>query len=132
CRPPPRTPTILYIRPVPEIQGSDGREKADAGIITTLAPNCGLLRFAFADEDARKSARHAPRHREGEPARAARRHAGAVAAPERARRGADPSAHHHGFFRIAARADHRGAGARRELPRGADADPPERLSPHRR
>ena len=81
---------------------------------------------------ARGAARDPARHREGEPARAARRHARRDAAPGRARVGAQPPAHHHRFQRGAARAHHRRARRRGELPRGADRDPPGGLPADRR
>ena len=77
---------------------------------------------------ARRNTRgHAPRHREGEPARAPRRRARAHAASGRARLGAHASAHHHRLQRVAARARHRRACQRRGLPRRAHRDPPVRL-----
>ena len=62
----------------------------------------------------------------------ARRRAGPDAASGGARLGADPSAHHHRLQRIAARADHRRACARRVLPGRADAHPPVHLPRARR
>src|SRR5919197_3970756 len=108
--------------------------------IATLDRNCGLLRFAFPHErpgttasaSAGAAPRHAPRHREGEPARATRRHARADAASAGARLRAHPPAHHDRFFRVAARAHHRRARERRGLPRGAHAHPRGRLQGDRR
>src|SRR5581483_2969135 len=99
---------------------------------TTLDRIYGLLRFALPHEHSgttanaigRCAARHAPRHREGEPARAARRQPGADAAPASTRLRADAPAYHYGFFGIAARADHRRARERRGVPGGAHAHPP--------
>src|SRR5689334_16994509 len=127
------------MRPVPEfwVRAAMGFAPRLFAIVA-LAPNSATLRLPHersrttAHVEQRRAARHASRHREGEPARAAGRLARADAASGRARLGAYTSAHHHRFLRVAARAHHRGAAERRKLPGGADADPPGGLSPYRR